>query len=151
MRTVRVANRTSGVELGDRIAVADGFFTRLRGLLGRPEPGPGAGLLITPSRGVHMYGMRYPLDVLILDADGRVVACYPDLAPGERTAMHRDGRHALELPAGTVAGTDTEVGHDLTWSAAGDQTTADAAGNHISSRGAGKHSAASSHGDEDDA
>ena len=56
-----------------RVCMADGVFTRLRGLLGHPEPQPGEGLLIVPCSGVHMFGMRYPLDVAFLDGSGRVV------------------------------------------------------------------------------
>ena len=44
-------------------------------MLGRPAPRPGEGLLLTPCSSVHMYGMRFPLDVAFLD---RVV---PHAAP----------------------------------------------------------------------
>ena len=84
-------------------------------MLGRPEPEPGEGLLIVPSRGVHMYGMKYPLDVLLLDMERRVVALYPGLGPGRRTPMHRGARYALELPAGSLHGTGTEEGDVLDW------------------------------------
>lgn len=116
MKRVNVVNRTRARTLGDRVAVADGYFTRLRGLLGRPEPAEGEGLLILPSAGVHMYGMRYPLDVLLLDAQGKVVASYPELAPWRRTRIHRQARAALELPAGAIARTGTEEGDLLEWS-----------------------------------
>lgn len=116
MRTVNVVNRTRDRPLGDRIALADGYFTRLRGLLGRPEPREGEGLLIVPSAGVHMYGMKYPLDVLLLDGQGKVVAAYPDLAPWRRTRIHRQARAALELPAGSIGRTGTEEGDLLEWS-----------------------------------
>jgi uncharacterized protein len=115
MRRTEVLNRTRGATFGDGIAVADGFFTRLRGLLGRPEPGEGEGLLILPSRGVHMYGMKYALDVLLLDGEGRVVASYPGLAPGGRSRIHREARAALELRVGAIDCTATEVGDLLEW------------------------------------
>jgi uncharacterized membrane protein (UPF0127 family) len=111
-----VVNRTRDRPLGDRVALADGFFTRLRGLLGRPEPREGEGLLILPSAGVHMYGMRYPLDVLLLDRQGMVVATYPGLAPWSRTRMHRGARVALELPVGKIGESGTVEGDLLEWS-----------------------------------
>jgi uncharacterized protein len=110
-----VTNRARGVCLGDRVEVADGFWTRLRGLLGRPGLEPGGGLLLTPCRGVHMLGMRFSLDVLLLDGGRRVVALYRGLAPGKRTRLHGKARHALELPAGTIASTGTCEGDELTW------------------------------------
>jgi uncharacterized membrane protein (UPF0127 family) len=62
-----------------------------------------------------MHGMRYPLDVAFLARDGRVVALYEGLPPGGRTHWHRDARHALELPAGTLAATGTREGDRLHW------------------------------------
>jgi uncharacterized membrane protein (UPF0127 family) len=74
--------------------------------------------MLSPCRAVHMLGMRFTLDVAFLASDGQVVATYPDLAPGGRTRWHRDARHALELPAGTLARTGTLPGHILTWTPA---------------------------------
>jgi hypothetical protein len=68
VRTIRVRNRERDADLGDRIAVADKWWPQLRGLLGRPEPQPGEGLLIVDSQAIHMYGMKYPIDVAIQNA-----------------------------------------------------------------------------------
>ncbi len=84
-------------------------------MLGRPAPVEGEGLLLAPCRGVHMFGMRYPLDVVFLDEDGVVVASFPALAPGKRTPLVNRAAFALELPAGTVAATGTAVGDPLYW------------------------------------
>jgi uncharacterized membrane protein (UPF0127 family) len=118
MRLVRVVNSRGERELGGRIGLADGWLARLRGMLGRPAPGPGEGLLLTPCSSVHMYGMRFPLDVAFLDGRGTVVAIYPSLAPGSRTRWHRNAAHALELSAGALLESGTSIGDVLVWSAA---------------------------------
>ncbi len=118
MKLATVENRTRKVPLGDRVAIADTRWTRLRGLLGRPEPQEGEGLLIVPSRGVHMMGMRYSLDVVLLDGAGTVVALYPELPPWGKTRMHRGARVALELPAGSIERTGTSTGDLVDWSPA---------------------------------
>ena len=118
MREVKVVNETTGRVLGDRVGLADGFFARLRGLVGRGPLDEGAGLLIVPCRGVHMYGMTYPIDVALADREGEVVALYRGLAPGARTRWHGEARVALEVPAGTLAATGTKVGDRLGWKAA---------------------------------
>ena len=112
MRRVRAANGRGRV-LGDRIGVADRWWLRLRGLLGRPGVPAGEGLLLDPCRAVHMLGMRFPLDVAFLDAEGAVVAVYHALAPGARTSWHRTAATALELPAGTLKQSGTGVGDTI--------------------------------------
>ena len=118
MRRV-VVRRGDGAPVAARVGLADSALRRLRGMLGRPAPGPDEGLLLLPCRAVHMMGMRYALDVAFLDREGRVVAAYPDLAPGGRTKYHREARAALELAPGTLARTGTRVGHRLEWQEVG--------------------------------
>ncbi|HEX5386806.1 MAG TPA: DUF192 domain-containing protein [Gemmatimonadales bacterium] len=113
MRSVRVVNARMGAELGDRVRVADTWWARLRGQLGRPAPARGEGLVLSPCRSVHMYGMPYPLDVAFLDREGRVVASYRPLAPGRRSRWHRAAACAVELPAGTLDATGTANGDPI--------------------------------------
>jgi hypothetical protein len=98
--------------LGDRIRVAERWWSRTRGLLGR-HLHQREGLLIRPCRAVHMFGMHYAIDVAFLDAEGRVVAAYPDLRPARMTGYHRSAAAALELPAGMLTRTGTQVGDRL--------------------------------------
>ena len=113
MRYLRAVNSARGTLLGGRIGLADGWWTRLRGLLGRDRLEPGEGLLLRPCRAVHMLGMRLTLDIAFLDPAGRVVALYPGLRPGQRTRWHGDARDAIELPAGTLAASQTREGDTI--------------------------------------
>src|SRR5512141_326403 len=83
----------------ERCAVADGFLTRLRGLLGRRGLEAGEGLLLSPSSSVHTVFMRFPIDVVFLDRGLRVLGVVPNLRPW-RLAGRRGARHVLELAAG---------------------------------------------------
>ncbi len=93
--------------------VADGYWTRLRGYLGRSEPSAGEGILLQPCRSVHMVGIRFALDIAFLDGDDRVVAAYSDVPPGWTTRSASDASSALELPAGTLVRTGTRPGDAL--------------------------------------
>ena len=115
MRFVRVVNESRRTVLGARIRIADTWLARLRGFLFRPEPAVGEGLFLAPCRGVHMYGMRFALDVLMIDAAGMVVATHAKLTPGGRTPVYRHARYALELPHGAIAATATAIGDQLSW------------------------------------
>lgn len=123
MQLLEVVNTDRGVALGRRIALADRWLTRLRGMLGRPYPGAGEGMLLIPCRSVHMLGMRYPLDVAFLDRTGRVLSVSQALAPGFRAASAAGARAALELPAGTLEASGTVPGDRLVWQPAGQVAT----------------------------
>lgn len=136
MKPIRVVNRTRGTVLGGRVLLADDLMARMRGFLFRTEPSAGEGILLSPCQAVHMFGMRFPLDVVFIDESGTVVATHPDLRPWKWTGLHRKALHALELPAGTILGTGTRTGDALSWATAG----AEADGVTSSARQNGKES-----------
>lgn len=67
---MRVVNRTREILLGDKVRTAGTFPPCLAGLLGTAAIAEGEGLWIVPCRSVHTLGMRYPVDVAFLDAQG---------------------------------------------------------------------------------
>lgn len=117
MRSVSIVNRTRESVLGTRVGLADRWWLRARGFLRRPEPGEGEGLLLNPCRAVHMVGMSFPLDIVFVDRHGRILALYPELAPGRRSGWHGAAKYAIELPAGTIEATRSEVGDLVSWQA----------------------------------
>lgn len=95
------------------IALADGFWSRLRGLMLAPPLAPSAGLLLTRCASVHCAFMRQAIDVVYLDADGVVLACVPRLKPW-RASAQRGARHTLELAAGAIDRLGIRPGDRLT-------------------------------------
>lgn len=116
---MRVVNRTRGILLGDRVRTARTFLSRLVGLLGTTAIAEGEGLWIVPCRSVHTVGMRYPIDVVFLDARGVVVGILEGLLPNRVGRVVRDARGALELRAGTLAATGTAPGDRLEFEGGG--------------------------------
>lgn len=108
-------NESRDASLGERIRVADRWWPRLRGMIGHPEPRAGEGLLLRPCQGVHMQWMRYPLDIAFVSQTDEVVAVYHELRPWRFSKTHREASCALELPAGTLRATGTEVGDRIRW------------------------------------
>lgn len=91
-----------GVDLCARCEVADRVLPRMRGLLGRRALEPDEGMLITPAPSVMTFFMRFPIDVVFLDRNRRIVGISHRLGPW-RVAGARRAVAALELPAGTAA------------------------------------------------
>jgi uncharacterized membrane protein (UPF0127 family) len=72
---------STGQVLVDRLFVADTWWTRFLGLQFRRELPHGAGLLLTPCSSVHMFWVRFPLHIVFIGADGRVLEVRPDVLP----------------------------------------------------------------------
>src|SRR3712207_6515464 len=94
--------RENGDVVCDRCVVADKPLSRLKGLLGRSELRPGEGLLLRPASAIHTCFMRFPIDVVFLDREWRVVRVADGIAPW-RAASSRGAKAVLELPAGESA------------------------------------------------
>jgi uncharacterized protein len=91
------------------VDVAASRAARRRGLLGRDSLDSTEGLLLSPCKAVHTVGMRFPIDVIFIDRDGRAVRIVPALAPW-RIAMSVRAKAVIELAAGTAAAADIRVG-----------------------------------------
>src|SRR4028119_1862029 len=83
MKIVCITNTTRSTVLCDRCGVADNLFTRVRGLLGRSGLEPDEGLLINPCPSIHMFGMKFPLDVVFITTDNVVTDFVENIAPGK--------------------------------------------------------------------
>lgn len=93
------ASHSPGAQPPLTVHRAERWSERLRGLLGKPPPAPGHGLLLTPCASVHTAFMRYPIDIVFLDRQGRILKLVEALQPW-RAAACTGATQALELAAG---------------------------------------------------
>jgi uncharacterized membrane protein (UPF0127 family) len=110
---VTVRNLTRGCIIGDAVRVADRFIPRLRGLLRTAGLAEGEGLWISPCTSIHSFGMRFVFDALFLGPDGKVVGLYEHFRRNRMSGVYWNARGVLELPAGTIERTGTEVGDEI--------------------------------------
>ena len=113
MTMFRVTNTTRGTTVGDNIELADTSLKRMFGLLGRRGLDAGGGLWIKPSSGVHTVGMSFGIDVVGLDRDLKVIKLWRCLPPFRVTSVSLKLRSVLELPCGTIAQAQTQVGDQI--------------------------------------
>ena len=112
---LKARNETRGTFLGDRIEPADSSESRTKGLLGRDGLAPGEGLWIAPCEWVHMFGMKFAIDLVVLDKGGRVVGTKSDLRPGRIGPLFWGAHSTLELPVGAIAASGTVKGDQILW------------------------------------
>jgi uncharacterized protein len=104
--------REDGAVVCERCVVAHSVLRRMKGLLGRRELPAGEGIHLRPASSVHMFFMRFPIDVVFLDRDLRVVDVRENLRPW-RVAARRGAKSALELAAGEAERRGLRVGDRL--------------------------------------
>jgi uncharacterized membrane protein (UPF0127 family) len=108
-------NRTRHAYLAQHLRVADTHWSRFCGLMGTNAGSfpAGQGLWIVPSRGVHTFAMRFPIDVIYLDSDKVVVHLEENLKPWRLAPVRLRATSVLELPGSTLRSTQTALGDEI--------------------------------------
>jgi uncharacterized protein len=112
---VYVYNKTRETFVATEATVADSYFPRLIGLLGKTKrwAQQGKGLWIVPSRGVHTIGMLFPIDLVFLSKDKEVVHVEEYVRPFRVSKVSLKAMSVLELPPHTIYRSRTQVGDKL--------------------------------------
>lgn len=112
MPKLRVTNTIRGTILADRADIADTSAKRRTGLLKHSKLDPGEGLWIAPCEGVHTFGMKFPIDVVFLSRQKKILKIRPNMVR-RRIAFCLRAHSVLELPSGTLAEKATTAGDQL--------------------------------------
>lgn len=83
----------------DNAKRADNFFTRFRGLMFVKEIEENYALHITPCNQIHMLNMRFPLDIIYLSENGRVVKIDENVQPGKICKTVKNAKSVIEMKA----------------------------------------------------
>jgi uncharacterized membrane protein (UPF0127 family) len=89
-------------------------WARMVGLLGRASLPRDEGLWLAPAWSIHTWAMRFPIDVVFVDHDGRVVRIVEAMRPWGLVSERR-ARAVVELAAGRARELGLAVGSPLPW------------------------------------
>jgi uncharacterized protein len=117
-----LVNATKKTVVSDKCHFANTVLKRMVGLLNRGQFGEGEGLLLDRCYGIHTFGMRFPIDVLFLDKDLRVIRAVKALPP-YRTCVVKKSVYVLEVPVGALAASHTVEGDQIQIRTANTDTT----------------------------
>lgn len=101
---MKCVRSSDGLVLAQHVELAQSFRTRLFGLMFRKSLPDGHGLWLEPCKQIHMFFMRFAIDVIFLDERGLVVYRAEHFKPWRVGPMVWKAKGALELPAGTLQG-----------------------------------------------
>ena len=110
---MKIVNQSKQVTLADKVFFADTIFKRMRGLLGRKSMNKGEALIITPANSIHTFFMRFPIDILFLDKNNKIIKTISCLKPFRLTSIYFNATSAVELPIGTIQSLSIQKGDIL--------------------------------------
>lgn len=119
---MRLVRESDGARLVDELELADGFLTRLRGLMGRRALPAGRGLWLEPCDSIHMMFVPFAIDVVFVqrprgplgpDARAEVVKVCPAVTPWLGLAWCRGATGAIEVGAGRATALGIAPGDTL--------------------------------------
>jgi uncharacterized protein len=102
----------AGRTLFSRAWMPQRFQDRARGLIGHPSPQADEAWWFVRCSAIHSIGMRFSIDVVHLDTDGRVLSIKEWLAP-LRLSWHPAGCHVIEMQAGRASALGLRTGQRL--------------------------------------
>jgi len=85
-----------------KIEVADSPLSRGLGLIGRADFRAYNGMLLKNANAIHTFFVRFPIDVVFLDRDFKVVKTVENLKPFRFSPIVWKAKHTLELPVGSI-------------------------------------------------
>lgn len=75
---MKLINKTTGHIISNQLKVASSWVEASLGLLNQPK---GTAMLFNTRWGIHTFGMKYPIDIIILDQKLKVVQIKHQLQP----------------------------------------------------------------------
>lgn len=111
-----VVNISKGTELGES-EIADTFFSRLKGTMFKKKLERGLILKLPNTRSrsgsaIHMFFVRFPLDVIFADSDKNVVDIV-SIDPWKTYTPKKPAMYIIEMEKGTIRASKTEIGDKL--------------------------------------
>ena len=107
---MKITNITKDKIIANNAVAPKGLIAQSIGLIGAKKP---YALVLNTSLGVHTFGVRFPVDILVLDKDDKVVSIKENLAPFRIFVWNPRFSKVIELAAGTIKKTKTSVGDKL--------------------------------------
>ena len=112
---MRIFNQTQNIVLAEKAVLADTVASRFIGLLRHTVLPVGEGLVITQCHSIHMFFMKFAIDVVFVNRKRIVVGLVKDIQPFQMSWYYWRADCAIELPAGQIERTKTALGDKILW------------------------------------
>lgn len=110
---MKVLNLTKNTTIAVHAELASSPWSRMKGLLGRSSLPENTALIITRCNSIHMFFMKFPIDVIFVNQENVVVGLVRNILPFRLSRIFWRAKDAIELPCGVIENTQTRVGDKL--------------------------------------
>jgi uncharacterized protein len=116
MRSVNILSVKNKIQIADKCLIAERFFDRLRGLIGKKAMKSGEGMLLKPCNDIHMWFMSIPIDVVFVSRESesqllKVTSVHENVRPWKILPLSdRKASETIELPIGTIQRCEIRAG-----------------------------------------
>ena len=110
---MKAVNVSKSITVASTLVEATGFFSRLRGLIGKDVLEDGAGLWMARCRAIHTFGMRFPIDVIFVDRNMAVKKMVKGVPPFRPIVFCLNAKGVIELPIGAIEKAQVQLGDKI--------------------------------------
>lgn len=98
---MQVLHKETQTFLGKDIRLADNALSRMKGLMFAKEM-IGDGLLLDPANSIHNCFVRFPIDVIFINSDFKIIKIIRSFKPWRFSWIYFKATKVLELPEGCI-------------------------------------------------
>ena len=98
----QIINLRSGKILVNKAKKASSVFEKMRGLLGRERLSENEALIISTNGSIHTFFMKFAIDLLFLDQEGRVLKIAERIKPFKIIFAPFKNKNVIELAEGAI-------------------------------------------------
>jgi uncharacterized protein len=81
------------------VKAAKNMKEKVQGLIGKDRP---FALMIKTRFGIHTFGVKFPIDILILNNENKIISIRENLKPNRIFLWNPKYERVVELPQGTI-------------------------------------------------
>ena len=110
---VAILNTTKNTVIAQKGTVANTFLSRMVGLLNKKSLLLDEALIITKCQSIHMFFMRFSIDVIFVDKNNYVVGLVERIKPFRLSPIFFRSNYSIEIPEGKIVQTKTSIGDKI--------------------------------------
>lgn len=107
---MKIFNSTTKKLITKEAEEAENIIEKIVGLIGANEP---KAIVIRTRFGIHTFGVKFPIDCLVLDKNKKVVSMKENLKPASFYFWNPVYDFVIELPVGRIKESKTQIGDRL--------------------------------------